>query len=78
VEEPLLPILSVVGANKQKALKFHEIGLPTESVANAHSYALPSRVRLHLSIGLHCPSGFKHHITVNACTLRLLPEERQV
>ena len=27
---------------------------------------------------LHCQSGFKHHITVNACTPRLLPEEWQV
>jgi len=45
---------------------------------NARSSVLPSRALLHLSIGLHCLSGFKHHIAVNACTLRLLPEERQV
>ena len=51
---------------------------PSTLPRNARSSVLPSRVRLHLSIGLHCQSGFKHHITVNACTLRLLPEERQV
>ena len=51
---------------------------PSSLPRNARSSVLPSRARLHLSIGLHCRSGFKHHITVNACTLRLLPEERQV
>jgi hypothetical protein len=51
---------------------------PSTLPRNARSSVLPSRARLHLSIRLHCQSGFKHHITVNACTLRLLPEERQV
>jgi len=51
---------------------------PSTLPRNARSSVLPSRARLHLSSGLHCWSGFKHHITVNACTLRLLPEERQV
>src|SRR5664279_1204613 len=39
---------------------------PSTLPRNARSSALPSRARLHLSIGLHCQSGFKHHITVNA------------
>jgi hypothetical protein len=59
----------------------HVFALPSKLCAlphNARSSALPSRVRLHLSIGLHCQNGFRHHIAVNACTLRLLPEERQV
>lgn len=59
----------------------HVFTLPSKPSAlprNARSSALPSRVRLHLSIGLHCQSGFRHHIAVNACTPRLLPEERQV
>ena len=51
---------------------------PSTLPRNARSSVLPSRDRLHLSIGLHCQSGFKHHITVNACTPRLLPEEWQV
>src|SRR5690606_23250767 len=51
---------------------------PSALPRNARSSALPSRVRLHLSIGLHCQSGFRHHIAVNARTPRLLPEERQV
>ena len=66
------------GAGLYDSSPNREASKPSPLPRSARSSALPSRVRLHFSIGLHYQSGFNHHMTVNACTLRLLPEERQV